>query len=192
MGRMAKQRTYTLKQDELEAVEAVIDQSREARMVKRAVALRMLHQGHKPPAVAATLRVTVTTIYDWCKRWETQGVAGLAHRPKAGRPRKATVEYQQALSEAVERDPTSYGYSFTVWTLERLRDHLAHSTAMHLSTGRFAALLADMDYVYRRPKPDLAAKQNAEAKERASTLLAALKKEQHKTIASFSLWTKPR
>lgn len=171
-------------------MEAVIEASRDARAVKRALALRMLHTGQTPEEVAQPMLVTLTTIYNWRDRWEAEGIAGLANRRKVGRPRKATAAYRQQLSQAVETDPTTYGYSFTVWTLERMRDHRLQATGIHLSSGRFAALLAELGYVYRRPKPDLAARQNAEAKAQASAILEELKKGRHKTIANFSLWTK--
>lgn len=187
---MPKHKNYTLSEDALNSIEKVIATHRDARVVKRAMAIRLLHFGQTPEAVAEQLLVTMTTVYNWHERWETSGMGGLENRPKDGRPRKATAEYQQHLSQALESDPSRYGYSFTVWTLERLRDHLAQTTGIHLSTGRFADLMKQMDYVYRRPKTDLKAKQNQEAKAQVAALLEELKKAQHKTIASFSLWTK--
>lgn len=189
---MPRQRNYHLSDEELKQVEAVFDENRDARMVKRALALRMLHYGSTPAKVAQQLRVTTTTVYNWCERFRSEQVKGLAQKAKSGRPRKATTEYQSALAQAIETDPTTLGYPFTVWTLERLRDHLEQTSGIRLSIGRFAALLEEMDYVYRRPKPVLKAKQNVDAKAQAEALLKELKKEQHKTIASSSLWMKRR
>ena len=187
---MPKYKSYTLSEDALKRIEKVITAHHDARVVKRAMAIRLLHLGQRPEEVADQLLVTMATIYNWHGRWESSGVAGLENRPREGRPRKATGAYQARLREALETEPATYGYHFTVWTLERLRDHLAQTTGIHLSTGRFADLLKQMDYVYRRPKTDLKAKQNQAAKAQVAALLEELKKAQHKTIASFSLWTK--
>jgi hypothetical protein len=69
---------------------------------------------------------------------------------------------------------------------------LTQVSGINLSNGRFADLLKQMDYVYRRPKADLRHKQNLEAKAQVAALLEELKKGQQITIASFSLWTKRR
>jgi len=187
---MPKHKNYTLSEDALNSIEKMITRHHDARVVKRAMAIRLLHLGQPPEAVAEQLLVTMATIYNWHERWESGGIDGLENRPREGRPRKATESYQARLQETLETEPVTYGYSFTVWTLERLRDHLAQVTGVHLSTGRFADLLKQMDYVYRRPKTDLKSKQNKEAKAQVAALLEELKKGQQTTIASFSLWTK--
>jgi transposase len=187
---MSRRRNFTLSEAELQVVEQAITSHPEAEVVKRAMALRLLHHEHRPQAVAHMLVVNLSTIYNWCRRWEAEGLAGLVNRPKSGRPRKADATYCQHLAEALERDPGEYGYTFTIWTTERLRAHLERVTGISLSRGRFALLMNDLGYVYRRPKRDLTAKQDQEAKQQAAELLDELKKGQKAVISSFSLWTK--
>jgi transposase len=94
------------------------------------------------------------------------------------------------LDEALNSDPASYGYSFTIWTTARLRQHLEQRTGIRLSQGRFVELLEREGYVFRRPKKDLQAKQDKTAKQQAADLLDELKRGQKVVISSFSLWTK--
>ena len=176
--------------EELRAVEEAIAHDERPEVVKRAMALRLLHRGHRPEEVADMLMVTASSVYNWCRRFESEGVTGLVNRPKSGRPRKADAHYCQQLAEALERDPGEYGYPFTIWTTDRLRAHLERITGIRLSRGRFAVLMDDLGYVYRRPKRDLAAKQDQDAKQQAAALLDELKKGQNVMISSYSLWTK--
>jgi len=187
---MSRRRKFTLSEAELQVVEQAITSHPEAEVVKRAMALRLLHLGHRPQAVAEMLVVNLSTIYNWCRRWAAEGLDGLVNRPKSGRPRKADERYCRLLEEALEADPATYSYGFTVWTADRLRAHLEQQTGISLSRGRFALLMEDLGYVYRRPKRDLAPKQDQEAKQQAADLLDELKRGQKVVMSSFSLWTK--
>jgi transposase len=115
---------------------------------------------------------------------------GLSYRPKSGRPRQRNADYRRWLEESLETDPANHGYTFTVWTSDRLRQPLEQQTGISLSRGRFAILMDEMDYVYRRPKRDLTTKQDQKAKQQAADLLDELKKGRNKPIVSYSLWTK--
>ena len=188
---MTKRMNFSLSNEELATLEEAIKWDGRPEVVKRAMALRMLHKGQHPEAVAEVMMVTSSTIYQWHHRRETEGLAGLVDRPRSGRPRKADANYCLLLGEILEIDPATFGYTFTVWTTDRLRSHLEKVTGINLSRGRFALLMQDLGYVYRRPKRDLTSKQDKTAKEQAAELLDELKKGQKLTISSFTLWTKP-
>ena len=187
---MPKRREFTLSSEDLKVIEDTIAHDKRPEVVKRAMALRFLHLGHTPEEVAEMLLVAVSTVYTWCRRWEAEGVAGLANKPKSGRPSKATEAYCQQLDEALEREPAAYGYAFAIWTLDRLRDHLETHTGIRLSRGRFRILMQKRGYVYRRPKRDLTSKQDTDAKAQAAELIEELKKGRNLTISNSSLWTK--
>jgi putative transposase len=187
---MSRRRNFTLSEAELQVVEQAITSHPDVEVVKRAMALRLLHRGHRPQAVAEMLVVNLSTVYNWCRRWTAEGLDGLVNRPKSGRPRKANEGYCRLLEEALETNPADYDYSFTIWTADRLRAHLERQTGICLSRGRFAELLERQGYVFRRPKKDLGSKQDQTAKQQAAELLDELKRGQNRVISSFSLWMK--
>ena len=181
---------YQLKPKELAEIEKAIRQDKRAEVRQRAMAIRLLHLGHKPEAVAEQQLVSLPTIYNWHKLWREQGVEGLANKKKPGRPANATEVYCQKLEEILEKEPSAYGYQFAIWTADRLRAHLEKETGILLSEGRFRALLKKRGYRYRRPKHDLSHLQDEKAKKRAEKLLEEMKKTALQTISSSSLWTK--
>ena len=181
---------YELKPKELAEIEKAIRQDKRAEVRQRAIAIRLLHRGQKPEAVAEQQMVSLPTIYNWHKLWREQGIEGLANKKKPGCPAKATEAYCQKLEEILEKEPSEYGYHFAIWTSDRLRAHLEKETGILLSESRFRALLKKKGYRYRRPKHDLSHLQDEKTKKQAETLLEEMKKTASKTISNSSLWTK--
>lgn len=187
---MPKALDYHLNEQELQAIEAAIRHDKRPEVRQRCTVIRLLHLGHKPEQVAEMQAVSKPTIYSWFNRWRSNGIDGLAIRPRSGRPSKADEAYILTLAEVIEKDPEEFGYDFTVWTVDRLRAHLEKETGISLSESRLRALLKRKGYRYRRPKQDLSHLQDKEAKAKAEELLEALKKRSSETISSSSLWTK--
>jgi transposase len=182
--------TYQLTPEELTEIEKAIKQDKRAEVRRRATVIRLLHLKYRPETVAKQQMVSLPTIYNWHKLWREKGIDGLGNRPRLGRVPKADEAYCQKLEEAIEKAPSEYGYGFTIWTTDRLRQHLEKETGLLLSNSRFRALMKKKGYRYRRPKYDLSHLQDAEAKEEAGKVLEKLKKRASRTISGSSLWTK--
>lgn len=187
---MPKARDYHLKEQELQAVETAIRHDKRPEVRLRCTVIRLLHLGYKPEQIAEMQAISIPTVYGWYNRWRSNGIEGLANKPRSGRPPKADDEYEKALEELIEKEPEALGYDFTVWTIDRLRAHLEKETSISLSESAFRALLKRKGYRYRRPKHDLGHLQDKEAKAKTEELLEALKKKSSETISSSSLWTK--
>jgi transposase len=187
---MPKAQDYHLTKEELKAIEVAIKYDKRPEVVQRSIALRLLHLGHKPEAVADMQAVSKPTIYGWFHRWQSGGVEALANRPKSGRPPKADDAYSLALVEVIEKEPSEVGYEFTIWTVERLSAHLEKVTGIALSESRLRALIKRKGYRYRRPKHDLGHLQDKQAKSKAAQVLKELKKRSSETISNSSLWMK--
>ena len=189
---MRKARDYHLTEQELQVIETAMKRDDRPAVRQRCTALRLLHLGYKPQEVAKMQAVSIPTIYACIKRWRKGGLEELATKPRSGRPTKADDTYEKRVAEVVEKEPAELGYNFTLWTIDRLRLHLAKETGIELSEPRFRALLKAKGYRYRRPKYDLGHLQDKEAKAKADELLEELKKRSSETISNSSLWTKPR
>lgn len=189
---MPKRLNFQLNDEQVTQVEQAKRKDKRAEVRQRATAVHLLHLGHEPPAVAHMLSVTVQAIYHWYHRFIQAGIEGLANQPK-GRPKaKADAAYRQALEQTLASEPSELGYDFAIWTVERLRDHLAHTTGKHLSISRLREILREQKYVYRRPKHDLTSLQDGEAKAVAQAHIEELKKAQELTLSTSSLWMKRR
>ncbi|NOZ73446.1 MAG: IS630 family transposase [Chloroflexi bacterium] len=187
---MAKRRDYRLSEADLKELEEAIRRDKRPGVRQRAIVVRLLHLGYPAEEIAEMQAISKPTVYACYHRWEEGGIDGLADKPRSGRPPKITEAYREKLREVVEQEPSAYGYDFAVWTIGRLRAHLAKETGIELSESRMGVLLKEEGYRYRRPKHDLSHLQDKEAKDKAREMLEALKKGRPKQEFGFSLWTK--
>jgi transposase len=191
---MSRRVNFSLTNEELADIEQAINYSPHPEVRQRAIAIRLLHFGHKPEQVAQLVAITANTIWTWHRRFRHQGLSGLEDRPKPGRKTKADNDYLRQPDEALNTDPQQLGLPFAIWTINKLRLYLHQQTGVLLSYTRFRALLSKHGYVWRQPKHDLSALQDAEAQAIAGQVLDWLKKTPP-TVPSrpsnSSSWTKP-
>jgi transposase len=187
---MPKTLNFNLTEEDLAEVVKAIKKDQRPEVRQRAMGLKMLHEGQSPKEVAQFMSVSLPNVYSWYHRWQENKVEGLAKRPKSGRPRKTNQAYIKALEEAIEQDPQTLGYKFTLWTKTKLRLHLEKKTGIFLGDTQFRALLKENNYVYRRPKHDLTNLQDAKARKKATEWLEELKKKRAPERLTSSLWMK--
>lgn len=183
-------RVYRLPPSEIAQLEQLIRRGKQVEVVQRATAIKMLHDGHPVQRVAATVLLSTTTVRYWFDRWLEHGVVGLDTRARSGRPRLLTPEYWAVIEQALNTDATTLGYSFTIWTLERLRDHAERVTGIRVNANYLSEQMKKQGYVYRRPRHDLRIHQDAVAHEAAQAHLDTLKKTLKQGSLHCSLWTK--
>ena len=113
-------------------LETVVKQTKEARVFRRAQAVRAMVAGHHVNAVSATCHFTNSALRKWVPRFAHQGVAGLVDRPRPGRPRKVTCALAQPLNRLVAQDPLQHGSHSSPWSCRALATLLAQPTGGQL------------------------------------------------------------
>jgi transposase len=141
-----------LKAAERKELARLIHSNGDARIVRRSQMIRLSAEGQTASQIAALWDVTGEAVRRTIHRFNVEGIAGLADKPRKGRPPKKTDRYVALLKEAVRNNPRDLGYPFSAWTLERLREHLARKTRILLSPHYLSQVMAENDIVYRRPK----------------------------------------
>lgn len=188
---MSKKDHYLLTPAQLEELLTAIRQDKRADVVRRAHVLLELHKGARVKDVEATSGVGRTTFWRWHARFVADGTDALHDAKKQGRPRKASPAYIAELEQTMASEPTQKGYTFQIWTAERLGEHLTQETGIHLGQRTLGELLRSLGYVYRRPKQSTHHLQDPEAVAVATANLETLKKGRVKESTSSSLWMKP-
>ena len=142
----------TLTRQEAGELRRLIRTNRDARVVRRAQVVQLSARGKPPSEIADILDRSWSGVRKIINRFNAEGFASLADKPRVGRPRKRTERYVALLKETVQVNPRELGYPFSCWTLERLREHLARQTKIVLSPPHLSRLLSENGIVYRRPK----------------------------------------
>jgi transposase len=154
--------------------------NRDTRVVRRAQMIRLSAGGKKTTEIAEMWDVTVATVLRTIQNFNSDGLRSLADKPRKGRPRKTTNRYISLLKEAVQNSPRDFGYSFSSWTLNRLREHLGHKTGTLLNPCYLSQLMAREGIVYRRPKHVMAHLRNPKDYNEKKAVLEFLKKARSK------------
>src|SRR5690349_21044523 len=117
----------------LPTLDTFLKQTKEARIFRRAQAVRAVVQGHRLHTVSDALHFTYSALRKWGQRFANQGVQGLVGRPRPARPPKVTCALEQHLNRLVDQDPLHHGSSHSQWSCQELAAALARQTGVQLS-----------------------------------------------------------
>ena len=118
--------------DALITIETVLKQTKEARVFRRAQAVREVVAGRHVNAVSATFRFANSALRKWVQRFAQHGPQGLRDRPRAGRPRTMTCALEEHLKRLVDDDPLQHGASASQWSCRELATVLRQQTGVQL------------------------------------------------------------
>ena len=119
--------------DALPTLDTFLKQTKEARVFRRAQAVRDVVKGQRLQTVSETLSFTYSALRKWVHRFANQGTQGLVDRPRPGRPPKVTCALAQQLDRLVDQDPLQHGSSHSPWSCQELASVLTRQTGVHLS-----------------------------------------------------------
>jgi transposase len=118
--------------DALPTLDTFIKQTKEARVFRRAQAVRNVVKGQRLQTVSDALSFTYSALRKWVNRFARQGVQGLVDRPRSGRPPKITCALEQHLNRLVDQDPLQHGSLYSQWSCRELATVLARQTGVQL------------------------------------------------------------
>ena len=118
--------------DALSTLDTFVKQTKEARVFRRAQAVRNVVKGQRLQTVSDALSFTYSALRKWVNRFASQGVQGLVDRPRSGRPPKITCELEQHLNRLVDQDPLQHGSLYSQWSCRALATVLARETGVQL------------------------------------------------------------
>jgi transposase len=130
--------------DALTTLDTVLTQTKEARIFRRAQAVREVVAGHHVKAVSALFHFTNSALRKWVQRFAQQGPQGLLDRPRPGRPPKMTCELARHLQRLVEQDPLQHGARSSQWSCRELATVLAQQTGVQLGRESVRSVLKKM------------------------------------------------
>jgi putative transposase len=116
----------------LPTLETILKQTKEARVFRRAQAVREVVTGQHINAVSEAFHLTNSALRKWVQRFAREGPQGLLDRPRSGRPRKVTGALEKHLNRLVDEDPLQHGALHSQWSWRELAIVLAHQTGVHL------------------------------------------------------------
>ena len=141
-----------------------IRRSYEARYDHRLHAILMVAQGMGCRNVAQLLGDSPRTVAYWVKRFETEGLSGLADADRSGRPSKLDEQQIQLIELALRSHPSQYGLAGNLWDGKLLSHFIGQQFSVELGVRQCQRLFRRLGFRLRKPRP-LIAKADPERQE---------------------------
>lgn len=113
------------------------------RQAERARIVWLSSQGRRVRAIASEVRLGEATVRLWLTRFNAEGLAGLADRPRSGHPPTYTPEQVSAVIATALTRPDTLGLPFGSWTLDRLEAYLNEGKGIPIKRTRIDEVLLD-------------------------------------------------
>ena len=112
----------------LSTLDTVLQHTKEARVFRRAQAVRAVVTGHRIKTVSHGFAFTYSALRKWVQRFAAEGPQGLHDRPRPGRPRHVTAAVTTSILQLVQQDPLEHGSLSSQWTCRTLAAAVARQT----------------------------------------------------------------
>jgi transposase len=140
-----------LTQTQRRALEHQLQQTSDARVYRRTLALLEYHRGRAITEIALSLGVTRRSIHNWIAAYE-QGhdPHTLGDALRSGRPLLWSAQQHALLSTLLQSTPDRWGYFAVHWTVPLLREQIERTTGQKFSEDTIRRALERQDYVWKR------------------------------------------
>lgn len=133
-----------------------IRRSYEARYDHRLHAILMVAQDISCRQVAQLLGDSPRTVAYWVKRFEAEGLSGLADADRPGRPSKLNEEQIQSIERALRSHPSEYGLAGNLWDGKLLSHFIDQQLGTQLGVRQCQRLFRRLGFRFRKPRPLIA------------------------------------
>ena len=144
-------RVHTLSEEEIRVLERLHRTTNDADVRSRCDMILWSNEGLSPPEIAERVRFSRQTVVRYIKRYEAEGLDGLFTKPRSGRPRRVTREYETRLLATVKQEPRSLRLPFSNWTTANLASYMAEKTGIVITPRQVENYLKVNDWRLRRP-----------------------------------------
>lgn len=144
----------SLRQDyDADRLRGVARRCKDARQVRRLLALAAVYDGASRTAAAAIGGMDRQTLRDWALRFNSHGPEGLKDRKAPGARPKLTPEQLATVVRLVEEGPIPAIHGVVRWRLIDLAGWIYDEYGVTLDPSRLGRILKGLGYVRLSPRP---------------------------------------
>lgn len=136
----------------------IMQKSKDIKYARRAQAILLLHEYEQVSVVARILHAARSAIYDWRKRFEQFGEAGLVPEEPGRKPYTINEEVGAHLLMLIDNEPSDYGYLPSRWSTEMLAKQVSHDLGIQIHASTVRRLLPKLGVSWNRARPTLCIK----------------------------------
>ena len=133
-----------------------IRRSDESRYDHRLHGVLLVAQGMSCRKVAELLGDGPRTVAYWVRRFEEEGLAGLAEADRPGRPSRLGSEHLDQVASALRGMPSDFGLIATLWDGKTLSAFIEQEFGITLGVRQCQRLFRQLGFRLRKPRPEIA------------------------------------
>jgi transposase len=133
-----------------------IRRSESARYDHRLHAVLLVAQGMSGREAAHILGDAPRTVALWVRRFEAEGLAGLAETPRPGRPHRLSEANLASLEEVLRKAPSEVGLVGNLWDGKTLAQYIQQACGVKLGVRQCQRLFRQLGFRLRKPRPVIA------------------------------------
>jgi transposase len=127
--------------------------TQDARIYRRTLAILEYSRGQPIAQIAALLRVTRQSVYNWIEAYTQAFVPdALRDEDRSGRPSLWAEDLRALLQSLLEQTPDQRGYFAVNWTVPLLQEEIEHCTRQRLSDDTLRRELDRLGWVWKRSR----------------------------------------
>lgn len=138
------------------ALQDEIRRSAESRYDHRLHGLLLVAQGMSGHQVAELLGDSPRTVANWVRRFEEEGLAGLAEGDRPGRPRCLSEGQLVEIDAALRKSPSDFGLVGNLWDGKTLAALIDQEWDIVLGVRQCQRLFRRLGFRLRKPRPEIA------------------------------------
>jgi transposase len=128
----------------------------EARYDHRLHAILLVAQGMSSRQAAQYLGDSPRAVAYWVKRFETEGLSGLADADRPGRSKKLNQEQMNKIETALRNLPYGYGLSGNLWDGKTLSAYIEKEFGLQLGVRQCQRMFRQLGFRLRKPRSKIA------------------------------------
>jgi len=142
-----------------------IRRSEESRYDHRLHGVLLVAEGMSGRHVAELLGDAPRTVAYWVRRFEEEGLAGLAEGERPGRPRRLSDGQVAEIDVALRGTPRDFGLAGNLWDGKTLSEFINRRLNVELGVRQCQRLFRRLEFRLRKPRPEIA---KADAEQQAA------------------------
>jgi len=119
---------------------------------RRRLAVERVRSGYSQQETAKFLGVSKSSVSQWMKAHRKRGDAGLAAKPRPGRPRKLTKRQERTVLGWFAKPATKFGFATELWTAGRIAKLIRRTWDVKFHPRYLCAWLAKRRVTPQKPR----------------------------------------
>lgn len=119
---------------------------------RRRLAVDRVGSGYSQQETADFLGVSKGAVSQWMKAHRRRGEAGLAAKPRKGRPRKLTKQQERTVLNWFSKSATEFGYPNELWTAPRVAQQIRRKWGVKFHPRYVSQWLAQRRITPQKPQ----------------------------------------